>query len=85
MSDDCIICGKWPEADRWALREMLDTLPLNDEPFATDASPCCWRTHMMAMARTAFGAIAMFAVALECPRATAVFGAVPYWLVAHSG
>jgi hypothetical protein len=25
MSDDCIICGKWPEADRWALREMLDT------------------------------------------------------------
>jgi hypothetical protein len=32
MSDDCIICGKWPEADHWALREMLDTLPLNDEP-----------------------------------------------------
>jgi hypothetical protein len=28
MSDDCIICGKWPEKDRWALREMLDTLPL---------------------------------------------------------
>jgi hypothetical protein len=20
---DCIICGKWPEKDRWALREML--------------------------------------------------------------
>ena len=25
--DDCIICSKWPERDRWALQEMLDTLP----------------------------------------------------------
>jgi hypothetical protein len=29
--DDCIICGKWPEKDRWALREMIDSLPLDDE------------------------------------------------------
>jgi hypothetical protein len=21
MPDDCIICGKWPEKDRWALRD----------------------------------------------------------------
>ncbi|MDX6462537.1 MAG: hypothetical protein QOE55_6234 [Acidobacteriaceae bacterium] len=27
----CIICGKWPEKDRWALREMLDTLPIDME------------------------------------------------------
>ena len=26
--NDCIICGKWPEPDRWALREMIDALPL---------------------------------------------------------
>jgi hypothetical protein len=31
MPDDCIICGKWPEADRWALREMIDKLPLGEE------------------------------------------------------
>ena len=31
MCDDCVVCGKWPERDRWALREMLDTLPM-DEP-----------------------------------------------------
>ena len=28
--DDCIICGKWPEKDRWALREMIDSLPLQE-------------------------------------------------------
>ena len=26
--DNCVICGKWPENDRWALREMTDSLPL---------------------------------------------------------
>jgi len=30
MPDDCIICGKWPEKDRWALREMIDSLPLQE-------------------------------------------------------
>jgi hypothetical protein len=50
MSDNCIICGKWPEADRWALREMLDTLPLNDEPHLRQMPvPVVGeRTHMMA-------------------------------------
>jgi len=28
MSDDCIICGKWPENDRWALQKMTTALPL---------------------------------------------------------
>jgi hypothetical protein len=32
---------------------------------------------------TALAAIAVLAVALECPRAAAVFGAAAYWLVAH--
>jgi hypothetical protein len=30
MSDDCVICGKWAEKDRWALREMIDSLPLQE-------------------------------------------------------
>jgi hypothetical protein len=32
---------------------------------------------------TASAAIAILAVALECPRAAAVFGAAAYWLVVH--
>lgn len=28
--DDCILCGHWPAADRWALREMTDRLPLKE-------------------------------------------------------
>jgi hypothetical protein len=39
----------------------------------------------MTIAGTAFGAIAVLAVALECPPAAAVFGAAAYWLVAHGG
>jgi hypothetical protein len=31
MADDCIICGNWPERDRWALREMIDRLPLDED------------------------------------------------------
>jgi hypothetical protein len=31
MPDDCVICGKWPEADRWALRETIDKLPLGED------------------------------------------------------
>jgi hypothetical protein len=30
MPADCIICGKWPEKDRWALREMIDSVPLRE-------------------------------------------------------
>jgi hypothetical protein len=29
--DDCVVCGKWPAKDRWALREMLTTIPLSDD------------------------------------------------------
>jgi hypothetical protein len=29
--DDCVVCGHWPEKDRWALRETLDTLPMFEE------------------------------------------------------
>ena len=43
MSDDCIICGKWPEADHWALREMLDTLPLNDQSICDRCQTAFWR------------------------------------------
>jgi hypothetical protein len=37
MTDDCAIWGKWPERDRLALREMLDTLPLQESQSATPA------------------------------------------------
>jgi hypothetical protein len=30
MSDDCVVCGKWPDRDRWALRAMTDSLPLQE-------------------------------------------------------
>jgi hypothetical protein len=29
--DDCIICGKLPEWDRWAVREMIEALPLQND------------------------------------------------------
>jgi hypothetical protein len=28
--DDCVVCSGWPAKDRWALREMLNTIPLAD-------------------------------------------------------
>jgi hypothetical protein len=28
--DDCVICGHWPEKDRWAVREMIEVLPLRE-------------------------------------------------------
>jgi hypothetical protein len=43
MSDDCIICSKWPERDRWALRETLDTLPLDDEPMCDECLTAFWQ------------------------------------------
>jgi hypothetical protein len=27
--DDCVVCGSWPPADRWARREMIDRMPLD--------------------------------------------------------
>lgn len=36
MSDDCIICGKWPERDRWALWKMITELPLREEPICDE-------------------------------------------------
>ena len=29
--DECIFCGHWPEKDRWALRETIEILPLDDD------------------------------------------------------
>jgi hypothetical protein len=39
--DDCLVCGKWPERDRWALREMIDTVPLDGVCAACDMA--WWR------------------------------------------
>jgi hypothetical protein len=27
--EDCNICGKWPPKDRWAVRAMLDRIPMD--------------------------------------------------------
>lgn len=43
LSDDCINCGKWPEKDRWALREMIDSLPLQEEPICDECFLRFWR------------------------------------------
>jgi hypothetical protein len=45
MGDHCVICCKWPERDRWALREMLDTLPLQEEPIC-DACLMAWARNV---------------------------------------
>jgi hypothetical protein len=29
--DECILCGHWPEKDRWALRDAIEILPLEDD------------------------------------------------------
>jgi hypothetical protein len=41
--DDCIICGKWPEKDRWALREMTDSLRLQEETVCDECLLSFWR------------------------------------------
>jgi len=41
LEADCTICGRWPERSRSALREMLDTLPLHEEPIC-DACLMAW-------------------------------------------
>ena len=42
--DDCVICGKWPERDRLALREMIRALPVNEGPIRKEClrSFCHW-------------------------------------------
>jgi len=29
--DECILCGHWPEKDRWAMRDAIEILPLEDD------------------------------------------------------
>jgi hypothetical protein len=40
--DDCVVCGSWPERDRWALREMIDTIPLSDD-VCDECNMAFWR------------------------------------------
>ena len=56
--DECVICGHWPEKDRWAVREMIEVLPLQENtcvkceavffqgssgPARTTRCPTIWR------------------------------------------
>jgi hypothetical protein len=27
--EECSVCGKWPEKDRWAVRAILDRIPMD--------------------------------------------------------
>ena len=38
----CVVCSHWPEADRLALREMLNTMPLHDE-VCVECQEAFWR------------------------------------------
>jgi hypothetical protein len=29
--DDCVVCGRWPAADREGMREMIDCISLRDD------------------------------------------------------
>jgi hypothetical protein len=29
--DECILCGHWPEKDRWAFRDAIEILPLDND------------------------------------------------------
>jgi hypothetical protein len=40
--DDCVLCGHWPPADRWALREMIESLPLKEATCA-ECEMAFWR------------------------------------------
>jgi hypothetical protein len=42
-NDDCIICGKWPEKDRVARRELIEGLPLNADPICDECLTAFWR------------------------------------------
>jgi len=35
--DECIFCGHWPEKNRWALRDAIQILPLQDQELICDA------------------------------------------------
>jgi len=43
IREDCIICCQCPEKDRWALREMTDSLPLHEEPICDECLRSFWR------------------------------------------
>ena len=51
MSEDCIICGKWPERDRWALREMIDALPLQEDNIGDECLMAFWKNRVVGESR----------------------------------
>jgi hypothetical protein len=41
--DECIFCSRWPERDRWALREMIEVLPLEDDGVCDACFAAFWQ------------------------------------------
>jgi len=42
-SNNCTICGGWPEKYRWARREMIEGLPLDDDPICDECLTVFWQ------------------------------------------
>jgi hypothetical protein len=42
--DDCVVCGRWRPADRWARRQITEWLPVgDDEPVCDECMMAFWR------------------------------------------
>ena len=42
--DDCVVCGRWPPAERWARRQLTEWLPVrDDEPVCDECMMTFWR------------------------------------------
>ena len=41
--DECIFCGHWPEEDRWALRDIIAILPLEDDGICDACFAAFWQ------------------------------------------
>ena len=42
--DDCVVCGRWPPAERWARRQITEWLPVgDDEPVCDECMLTFWR------------------------------------------
>ena len=58
--DDCVVCGRWPRAERWARRQITEWLPVgDDEPVRDECMMTFWlrpkRSQHQALDALAFG------------------------------
>jgi hypothetical protein len=41
--EDCAVCRDWPAKDRWALRQMINRMPLQEE-VCVECQMAFWRS-----------------------------------------